>query len=415
MIITWLNHRLSGYLCVEMSGFTPERFFNMCGVHGIEIWNVSDTGHSCRFYMTRKGFRQIKPIVRKSKVRLRIVKKFGLPFFLHRNRKRKYYAAGFASFFVILYLLSLFVWDIEFDGNRMYTYDTLLKFCETQEIRYGMPKSRIDCESLEEALRSEYPEITWVSARVSGTRLLVKIKENEVLSAIPAKDESPCDIVASKAGVITSMIVRQGVPKVSVGDTVEKGQLLVSGTLEIIGDSEEVVNTHYVHSDADIIARTEYQLTKQIPPFLRVDVETGRQRNGFYGKVLSWSMLLIRPKPEGTTWKLTMEEEQLHLFQNFYLPVYVGKIIGKEYISYERPYTEEEKNQAAFKVYEDVKKNLLEKGVQILENHVKILDNESLCQIAIDITAEEPIGSAQGMVIPGTDNREETNESNERN
>ena len=81
MIVTWLNHRMSGYLFVEMTGFSPERFFNMCSVHEIEIWGVSDTGHSYRFYMTVKGFRKIKPIVRKSKVRLKVLGKFGLPFF----------------------------------------------------------------------------------------------------------------------------------------------------------------------------------------------------------------------------------------------------------------------------------------------------------------------------------------------
>ena len=35
------------------------------------------------------------------------------------------------------------------------------------------------------------------------------------------------------------------------------------------------MNTHYVHSDADITARTEYHITRQIPLFKRVDVETG--------------------------------------------------------------------------------------------------------------------------------------------
>ena len=125
--------------------------------------------------------------------------------------------------------------------------------------------------------------------------------------------------------------------------------------------------------------------------------------------------MLIRPKQEGTTWKVTMEEDQLHLFQNFYLPIYLGDITAKEYISYERPYTEEEKNQAAETINENLKKNLLEKGVQILENHVKILDNESLCQIAIDIVAEEPVGERTSVEIPINQEQEETKESNERN
>ena len=414
-MLAWLNHSLFGFLFIEMTGFSPERFLNMCSVHEIELWKVANTGHSYHFYMTVPGFRKIKPLIRKSKVRLKILKKFGLPFFLHRNRKRKLYAAGFIGFFLILYSLSLFLWDIEFNGNRMYTYDTLLKFCESEDIRYGMRKGKINCDVLEEALRTKFPEITWVSARVSGTRLLVKIKENEVLSQIPAKDNTPCDIVAEKDGLITSMIVRSGVPMVAIGDQGEKGQVLVSGTLPIIGDDGEVVNVHYVRADGDIIARTGYEFKKQIPLYRTVDVETGKTRKGLYFKAFHYSFLLIPPKPEGTSWKLTMEEEQLHLFQNFYLPLYVGKITGKEYISYERPYTDEEKNQIAEKTNDSFQKKLLEKGVQILENHVKILDNESLCQISIDVVAKEPVGRQEAIEIQRSEEPEETNNINERN
>lgn len=414
-MLEWLNRRFFGYLFIEMSGFSPERFLNMCTVHEIELWEVINSGQTYQFFMTVPGFRKIKPLVRKSKVRLRILKKFGLPFFLYRNKRRKFYAAGFLSFFLILYSLSLFIWDIEFDGNRMYTYDTLLKYCESEQIHYGMQKSKIDCDELEESLRTAFPEITWVSARVSGTRLLVKIKENEVLSEIPAKDETPCDIVAEKDGVITSMIVRTGVPMVAVGDTVTKGQVLVSGTLPVIGDSEEIMNTHYVHSDADIRARTEYHYTRQIPMYRKIDVETGKVRKGYYIKAFDYSFLLMRPRPDGTSWKRTMEEEQLHLFENFYLPIYTGNITGKEFISYERPYKDEEKKELADKLNKDYEKKLLEKGVQILENHVKILDNESLCQIAIDFMTDEPVGRQEALEIQRTEEPEETNHSNERN
>ena len=211
------------------------------------------------------------------------------------------------------------------------------------------------------------------------------------------------------------MIVRSGVPMVAIGDTIEQGQVLVSGTLSITDDSETVINTHFVRSDADITARTEYHFTRQMPLFKKVDVETGKVRNGYYMKAFRFSFLLIRPRPEGTSWKRTMEEEQLHLFQNFYLPIYFGKITGKEYISYERPYTEEEKKLLSEDMNERYKKNLIEKGVKILENHVKILDNESLCQVAIDFVAEEPVGRREAFEMQRSEEPEETNHSNERN
>lgn len=407
--MTWLQHKICGILLVKLTGFSPERFLNLCSANEIEIWGVRYTDQGYQFYITVKGFRKVKPFVHKSKVRLRILKKFGLPFFLYRNRKRKLFFTGFASFFILLYTLSLFVWDIEFDGNHMYTYDTLLKFFESQDIQYGMMKRNVDCDAIEEALRSQFSEITWVSARVSGTRLLVMIKENEVLSVIPQKDNYPCDLVADKAGIIKSIIVRQGIPQVAVGDQVEKGQILVSGVLPVTDDSETVVNTHYVHSDADIYAQTEYEYRKTLPPLHEVAVETGKMRKGYYLKLLDYSMMLISKRPKDTHWKLVMEQKQLKLFQNFYLPVYLGKITGKEYITYERDYTEDEKNELAETMHEDYKKKLIQKGVQILENNVKILDSDLKCQIAGHITAIEEIGKIQNIDEP-----EETIKPDER-
>ena len=382
----------------------------MCSANHIAVWNLGWQGDCCRFYISLKGYRKTKPLAKKSKVRLKIVKKFGLPFFLYRNRRRKLYFAGVTAFFLLLYAMSLFVWDIEFEGNQMYTYDTLMRFFETQDVGYGMIKYRVDCEALEAAMRNEFSEITWVSARVSGTRLLVKIKENEVLSRIPEKDETPCDLVAKSDGVITSMIVRKGVPKVSIGEQVTKGQILVSGLVPITNDGEEVVNIHPVRADADIMAQTSYSYHQEFPLLHTVTAMTGKERRGFYLKCFDYSFMLILPKKADTTWKLWMEESQAKLFQNFYLPAYLGKITAKEYVAYERFYTEEEKKQQAEKIHQAYMKNLMEKGVQIIENNVKILDNESNCTVEGNFITEEAICQKQSISEP-----EKTGESDERN
>lgn len=97
-MLTWLNHRFFGYLFVEMTGFSPERFFNMCSAHEIEVWDVVHSGHTYRFFITVPGFRKIKPLVRKSKVRLRILKKFGLPFFYTGTEEESFMRRAFWVF-----------------------------------------------------------------------------------------------------------------------------------------------------------------------------------------------------------------------------------------------------------------------------------------------------------------------------
>ena len=62
-----------------------------------------------------------------------------------------------------------------------------------QNIKYGMKKKNVDCEALEAGMREAFPQITWVSARVSGTRLVIQIKENKIIQDKTAVEEEACD------------------------------------------------------------------------------------------------------------------------------------------------------------------------------------------------------------------------------
>lgn len=394
-MLRWIEHYLYGFLRLRMKGFTSERFFNLCGSNGIEVWGVTYQNQEYSFCMTLKDYRRCKPFVRKAKVRLRIEKRFGLPFFLYRYRKRKLFFSGLALFFVILYAMSLFIWDIQFDGNTKYTDDMLLHFLESEEITYGMRKSLISCEDLEADLRNQFNEITWVSARVTGTRLFVQVKENEVLLFVPQKEDMPCNLVAEKDGVVTSIVTRTGKPQVKAGDTVEKGQILVEGIIPITNDGGEVVNAHQVRSDADITARTSYEFKKTISVIHQVDSETGKTKKGVFFRVMPYSFVWMLPKKEGSAWKTEMEEKQLKIFENFYLPVYWGMIEGREYITYEKNYSQEELEGLAEEYKNQIVEKLIEKGVQIIQNNVKILINGSNCQFQVQIDAEERIGVAE--------------------
>lgn len=180
---------MKGAVRIRLTGYSPERFLNLCNFKGLEIWDIRCVDGDYEFWMTLGDFRRVRPLVRKSKVRLKIVSRRGLPFFLKRNRKRKMWATGAACFFLLLYAMSLFIWDIEFEGNYRYTDDTLSRYLEERSVVCGMRKYLVDCPGLESELRAAFPEISWVSARVSGTRLLIHIKENQVLSDIEKEED----------------------------------------------------------------------------------------------------------------------------------------------------------------------------------------------------------------------------------
>lgn len=398
-----------GYLYLRGTGYSGERFFNLCKNARLDYWSVRQQKDGYYFYMSLKDFYKIRPLLRKSHMSIRILSRLGMPFILHENRKRKALAIAVLSFFVFLYAMSLFIWNISFEGNYHYTRETLLDYLKEQDIQYGMMKHKISCEQLEENIRSRFPEITWVSARVSGTRLLVKIKENEVLSSIPEPENEPCELVAKRAGVITRMIIRQGKAAVAEGDTVEKDQLLVTGQLSILNDAGEVVKIAYVHADGDIYAKTIYHYEEEFPQYCTINVKTGKKRHGIGIMAGPYRLRFLMPDFGDTSWNYVTNLTQLCLFEDFYLPFYIEKITGEAFVSYERPYTQEEKEEEARILEEEYLKNLTEKGVQIIENNVKIQEYGGSWKAEGNVTVEEQIGVTNYIT-----EFEETRQTNER-
>ena len=203
----------------------PEYFLERCRINGIFFWELVCLIKAIPVFPFFKGFLPSESCARELGVRLRICERRGLPFFLQRNQKW-YAAAGFFQFFSFFVYYVFFLWDIHFQGNYHYTADTLVRYLDTQNMRYGMKKKKINCEELEAGMREAFPQITWVSARVSGTRLVIQIKENKIIQAKTAVKEEACDLVSNVSGTITYIMVRQGIPKVKKGEEIQQGQIL---------------------------------------------------------------------------------------------------------------------------------------------------------------------------------------------
>lgn len=393
----WLKQHYTGYVRVRLTGRSPERFFNLCRSSKILLWNIACEKEEYRFFLLLPDFYRIRPFARKAGVRVRIQEKLGLPFFLYRNRKRKMFAVGAASFFLLLFVLSRFIWNISFSGNLLFTDDMLTGQLREIGVCYGMPKRGVDCDRIEEELRSRCSRIVWVSAHVSGTRLQIRIRENETADGIPLREESPRNLVAETAGTVVSILVRAGKAAVQPGDEVEKGQILVEGMLPVTNDSGEVERTLFVRADADIRLRTTKIYREWVPHFQTVRSYTGKKQRGFRLRAGAVDILAMPPLAGKRNWDLTGASRQIVLFGDFFLPVWTEAITAREYEKVERKRTKTELNDLTKAVHERKLQKLTEKGVQIIENDVKILDNSNGWIICGSMTVEEEAGTGQKL------------------
>jgi similar to stage IV sporulation protein len=277
LIIRILKY-LRGYVIIRITGFSPERFLNLCSNHQILIWDLKNIGNAYEMCISIKSYKRLKSILKKTKTKSAILEKRGLPFFLHKYRKRKIFFLGILICAALIFLLSSFVWNIHIDGNYSRTTDVILEYLSEEGISHGIRKNKVDCNEIVRKLREKYDNIIWVSAKIQGTRLIIHVQENTDTVLEEKQEYEPSDLIADKTGIITSIITRAGTPHVNVGDTVEKGDMLVQGMLEIKDDSGAVASREYCASDADIYAQTVYQYKDEFPMeyprrFIRIRVK----------------------------------------------------------------------------------------------------------------------------------------------
>lgn len=413
---------------VRIEGRGIERFFNIAAQRGIMIEKIETKeipaaehdrydnrvekneleneerkqGKTVCFQTSPKDFKRLKSIARKTNVLLRITEKHGFPFLLILGRRRSLWVGGLAAFFLLICLSSFYVWDISFEGNHRFTDETLLHFMATVPVQCGMRKSRISCTELEKRIRNAFPEISWVSAELTGTRLTIHLRENNRILQARLEPESPCELTAGTDGTVTRIIVRNGKARVKVGDTVKAGDVLVSGELPLYDDFEALVKINKVHADAEVYAKTTRTVEWKCPETKEIRARTGKRRRGIFFKFLDLEFCFLTPglKKENT-WELFMEEFQLKLSKNFYLPVYGGILTAEEYVPYEKVLTEAEISESADRYLNEYLQNFTEKGIQILGSDVRIERSEShwtihgTLTVVEDIAKESPIPEDQ--------------------
>lgn len=371
---------MHGYVRIRVEGESTERFLNLCCHHNIFIWGLKPCNMAYEMYVTIEGFRKLRAVIRKTHTKVTIVRRYGFPFFVFRNRKRKLFVPGFLLCLILLYVYSGFIWDIHFEGNETYTDEVLIEFLQQIEVYPAMLKKKVDCPQIVKEIREEYNDIVWVSVSVEGSRLFIHVKENEdtFLDEAPNtnQDQTPTDLVATTDGTITSIITRSGVPLVHAGDVVKKGDILVSGRIEVLNDAKEVIGYQYCQADADVWADTNLVYENTISQLYEEKLyQKKEQRILYYLTIGEYRFFVGSQAHPFDKWERSTQEYRLKLGENFYLPVSYGKVHIKSYQTKQKKYEKLALQKTLTEDFQLFCENLQEKGIQIRENSVKIYLN----------------------------------------
>lgn len=380
---------LKGYVRIRMKGAAAERFFNLCSNRELLLWDIVKEEDSYTLSMSLEAFYQLRPIVKKTKTKVVILKRVGLPFLVPGILKRKAFIAGFVLCIAFWIIAGHFIWDIQCRGNLQITEDVMLAFLKQNQVKVGMLKKDLDISALEKAIRKEFHQVTWTSVKQKGTMLLVEIKENDValVPQIPQEQEGK-DLVSAHDGEIVSIIVRTGVPKVAAGDVVEKGTVLVEGKVPVMKEDATIKEYLHVTADADIIIKHEMNYVEELPKEYIEKCYTGREKKGIAITMGEQEIKIMEAEPFLQYDSLT-EDITPGILEKLSLPFGIGVIKNREYINVERQYDKAQAKELLTEKLNHYMMDITQNGVHIVEKSVTIKKENAMWKLTALLIVEE--------------------------
>ena len=141
------------------------------------------------------------------------------------------------------------------------------------------------------------------------------------------------NIIANSDALILDIITRKGTPMVKEGDTVRKGDVLVSGQILLSeGWEEEEAKLIYTRASADITAKTNHTFQTQLP-LNKIEKEyTGQVKKRYGFRIIDNKINVYSPNIPFKNYDYVINSKQLQFTSKFPLPFY---IIWEEYIEYQ--------------------------------------------------------------------------------
>jgi similar to stage IV sporulation protein len=257
-----IKEYFQGYVRVEVRGKNPERLVNLCLSAGFPMWDFAPGDDSIFFSTTLQRYQDIHRLARRARCTPRVVARAGLPFFVGKLRRRPTALIAAAIIVALLLYLSGSVASVRVTGNDEVDSGRLLESASAAGLVPGARRSRVSTDAIEAAIMEQNPEIAWAYVHFQGTLAIIEVVEKERPPMV-----GPGDVVASKDGVVQSMLVLSGAPVVRIGQTVKAGDMLIAGN----------PSGALPGARGSVTAMVWYELYKEIPMTASVASRTGRK------------------------------------------------------------------------------------------------------------------------------------------
>ena len=267
-----------GSVSVRVRGATIERFLNACAradVHLREVRRVDAAELTCR--LSIRDLRVLRHHMGRTGCRLHIMGRQGAPFLLARFLRRRVLVAGCGLLLALWFVLGNFLWVIDLRIDPGLPRDAVTARLRELGVYTGAPSWTIDEPLVRALLINSFEEVGYATVARQGNAARVEVRARNVDPEL-LDEGAHTGIAATRDGIITGLTVTGGEAIVKRGDTVEKGDLLITA---LVHPRTEEARPYLSHGAGRVMARTWRTITVSAPAAQPEKRYTGKIRSQY--------------------------------------------------------------------------------------------------------------------------------------
>lgn len=384
------------YLLVRIT--TPKKTSLLLKLNrlNVDIKDIVYETNSLKFKIYTKDLKRVKKYLFSYKVE--IIDETGIYKIKKELKKNNLIITGIVFATIVFLILSNLIVKINVIHESASLRELIIEALKEKGVtRLSFKKSYDEYEEIIASIKEEYEDkIEWLEIDVEGMIINVRVEERIINEY--EKDYNTCHIVANKSGIIKSITTNKGVSEVSINDYVNKGDILINGSIKL---NDEVKAN--VCANGKVYAEVWYNVSANIPLTEEIQKDTGKMRYNFMIKKDSDEIVILKSRV-GEEKRV----ENIYLFKIFGYEFYLQK--EYEVKTEKHTYTEKEGLKKATDLINEKLKLQLDNFESILEEKVlqKQIKNNNI-YIDMFVAIKEQIGVKEYFKESRSDTNDESN------
>lgn len=218
----------SGVVRIRLISADMEAALRKCNAEGVNITNLrGKDALTAEFCIQRGDLPRLNRIVQSRGDRIELMDKIGIYWGFRRLIQRPVLVFGVILLVFLTLYLPTRVLILEVEGNRSIPANEILEAAENCGITFWANTRQVRSEKMKNALLQQIPNLQWAGINTDGSVVVISVREK----TMPDWQDYRYPIssmVAAKDGYVTDITVTSGQAACKPGQTVTKGQLLIS-------------------------------------------------------------------------------------------------------------------------------------------------------------------------------------------